>query len=112
MAEERGNGHGNGGDPVVTAIHELTAEVRTLHVGQRETNARLESVEQVLRGHGRQLGEVVDRLARLEGEVHEGFADLGQKIESAAERDRHLEESVQQLGERVARLEAQATPSR
>ena len=81
MAEEQGNGRGNGKDPVVAAIHELTGEVRTI-------NTRLESVEQVLRGHGRQLGEVVERLNRVEtgladlrGEVHEGFAGLGQKFE-------------------------------
>lgn len=112
MAGEEGNGRGNGKDPVVAAIHELTGEVRTI-------NTRLESVEQVLRGHTRQLGEVVDRLGRVEGrlehvetgladlrgEVHEGFASLGAKIESAATRDRRLEDGLQQLGERVARLE-------
>ncbi len=102
MAQRRSNGGGSGEDAVVGAIHELTAEVRTLHAGQNETNARLESVEQVLRGHGRQLSELANGLselanglADLRGEVHEGFAELGQKIESAAERASHLEKSVQ-----------------
>jgi ABC-type transporter Mla subunit MlaD len=126
MAEENGNGRGNGKDPVVEAIHELTGEVRTV-------NTRLESVEQVLRGHGRQLGEVVERLDRVEGvagevverldrvetgladlrgEVHEGFAGLGQKLDSATARDRRLEDGLQQLGERVARLEGRDPESR
>jgi ABC-type transporter Mla subunit MlaD len=111
---KRGNGndHGNGKDPVVAGLDAVVAELRGL---RDDTNARFESVEQVLRGHTRQLGEVVDRLGRVEtgladlrGEVHEGFAELGDKIESAADRDRHLETSVQQLGERVARLEARS----
>ncbi len=126
MGGDEGIGRGNGKDPVVAAIHELTAEVHKLQHGQGETNSHLEAVEQVLRGHTRQLGEVVDRLGRVEGrlerveehlghldsglaglraEVHEGFAELGEKIESAASRDRRLEDGLQQLGERVARLE-------
>ena len=143
-----GNGHGNGKDPVVTAIHELTAELRTtraewraeLHGLRLETaegfaksNARFESIEQVLRGHGRQLealhagqaeirdearqtnarlAKVEDGLAGLRAEVHEGFAELGQKITSAAERDRHLEGDLRTLGERVARLEARVPETR
>jgi hypothetical protein len=55
---------------------------------------------------------VVGRLTRVEGEVHEGFAELGEKIESAADRDRHLEDSVRDLGERVARLERRNPESR
>ena len=119
-----GNGHANGKDPVVTAIHELTAEVVGMRGELIVTNTRLESVEQVLRGHGRQLealhagqaetnaclAKVEDGLADLRAEVHEGFAELGSKIVSAAERDRHLEEDVRELGERVARLEARSSP--
>jgi DNA repair ATPase RecN len=90
MRGKRGNGS-NGDDPVVAAIHELTVEVRTV-------NSRLESVEQVLRGHGRQLGEVVDRLGRVEDRL-DNIRDV------AGERYRSLEE-------RVARLEAGQRTSR
>jgi hypothetical protein len=70
----------------------VVAELRGLRA---DTNTRVESVEQVLRGHSRELSEVVDRLGRVEGgltdlrgKVHEGFAELGEKIDSAADRDR------------------------
>jgi predicted nucleic acid-binding Zn-ribbon protein len=58
------------------------------------------------------IDEVRSGLDGLRGEVHEGFAELGQKIDSAADRDRHLEQSVQQLGERVAKLEARSPEPR
>jgi ABC-type transporter Mla subunit MlaD len=119
MAEENGNGRGNGKDPVVAAVQDVAARVHEVVAELRVTNTRLDSVEQVLRGHGRQLGEVVERLDRVEtgladlrGEVHEGFAGLGQKFESAAARDRRLEDGLQQLGERVARLEGRDPESR
>jgi BMFP domain-containing protein YqiC len=62
----------------------------------RETNAKLGKLET----------EVRAGFADLRAEIHEGFADVGQKLDSAADRDRHLEDRVQQLGDRVARLEA------
>ena len=106
MAARRGNG--NGSDPVVTAIHELTAVVRELQVGQS-------AIEQVLRGHGRQLEALHSGLAGLKGELqavkgelHEGFAELGAKIESAAARDRSLEAHVDRLDERLTRLEGRS----
>lgn len=99
MAKRSGNGNGhkgNGADPVVTAIHELTSRVverlEALETGQR-------GIEQVLRGHGEQLKALHQGLSDLRGDVHEGFAELGSKIVSAVERDRRLEE-------RVAKLEA------
>jgi chromosome segregation ATPase len=96
-----GNGHGNGKDPVVNAIHELTAEVRTLQRGQEQTNARLESVEQVLRGHGRQLGEVVDRLGRVEVRLERVEDRLDNIRDLAGERYRALEERVARIEERL-----------
>ena len=89
----------------MTAVHELSAVVRELHAGQREGNARLEAVEQVLRGHGRQLAEVNERLGRVEGRLEttlerlEGIGDL------AVGHCRSLEE-------RVAKLEARASETR
>jgi hypothetical protein len=62
-------------------------------------------VEQVLRGHGRQLGDLASGLIDFRAEVHEGVTGLVQKIESAAARDRRLEDGLHQLGERIARLE-------
>ena len=117
MAKKSGNGHkGNGKDPVVTALHELTAEVRGMReelTGLRtDTNARFGSLEQVLRGHGRQLEALHEGLADLRGELHEGFIDLGSKIVSAVERDRRLESDVRGLGERVARIEARLPETR
>jgi DNA repair ATPase RecN len=105
MAGKRGNGS-NGQGPVVEAVHELTAEVRTLHVGQSETNARLESVEQVLRGHGRQLGEVVDRLGRVEVRLEHVEGHL-ERVEDRLENIRDIAgERYRSLEERVEKLEA------
>ncbi len=124
MAE---SGQENGQNATVAVLHEVVAELRGLRA---DTNTRFESVEQVLRGHSRQLEEVVGRLGRMDerlgsmdgrlgrveghlermevrlgrvengladlrAEVHEGFAELGAKIDSAADRDRHLEEKIQ-----------------
>jgi hypothetical protein len=103
MAE---SGQENGQNATVAVLHEVVAELRGLRA---DTNTRFESVEQVLRAHSRQLEEVVGRLGSMDGrlgrvengladlraEVHEGFAELGAKIESAADRDRHLEEKIQ-----------------
>jgi DNA repair ATPase RecN len=96
---KRGNGHSNGSEPVVTAIHELTAAVRTLQVGQ-------ESIEQVLRGHTRQLGEVVDRLGRVEGRLERVEGHL-ERVEVRLENIRDLAgDRYRSLEERVAKLEA------
>jgi uncharacterized protein (DUF3084 family) len=123
MAAKRGNGNGGSSDPVVKALHEVVAEVHVVASELRGTNARLDQVttrldrvEQVLvetRQEQRAgFAELRGGLEDLRGEVHEGFAKLGQKIDSAADRDRHLEQSVQQLGERVAKLEARSADPR
>ncbi len=120
MAQQRGNGGGNGQDPMLKALHDVVAEVRGMALELRglrtDTNARFERVETVLletRHDLRDLrAEVHTGFADLRSEVNEGFAELGQKIDSAADRDRHLEDRVQQLGDRVARLEARNPESR
>ncbi len=119
MAGKRrsGNGHGNGKDLALEALHEVVAELRGFradsnarlgsleaHTGSMEIHmgaidARLESVEQVLRGHGRQLGEVVDRLGRVEVGLERVEVRLENIRDLAGERYRSLEE-------RVAKLEA------
>ncbi len=102
MAKKNGNGRGNGKDPVVTAIHELTSKVverlAALEVGQK-------GIEQILRGHGRQLealhagqAETTARLGRLVGRFHN-------LLHRARARDRRLEE-------RVAKLEAREPETR
>jgi hypothetical protein len=109
MAKKSGNGHGNGKDPVVTAIHELTAELRGFRA---DSNARFEAVEQVLRGHGRQLGEVVDRLGRVEVRLEHVEERLDNIRDFAGERYREQGEALRTLAERVARLEARAPDTR
>ena len=99
MAKKSGNGH----DPVVTAIHELTAVVRELQAGQG-------AIEQVLRGHGKQLEA-----------LHGGLADVRAELHTLNGRMEHVETTlldtradmralagprVQNLEERVAKLEA------
>ncbi len=84
---------------LVETRQEMRAGFAELRGGLDEVRGGLDEV----RGG---IDEVRSGLDGLRGEVHEGFAELGQKIESAADRDRHLAQSVQQLGERVARLEA------
>ena len=95
---------------MVKALHEVVAEVQIVATELRGTNARLEQVTSRLDRVEQVLIETRQEqragFAELRGEVHEGFAELGQKIDSAADRDRHLEQSVQELGERVAALEA------
>ncbi len=96
MAE---SGQENGQSATVAVLHEVVAELRGLRADTNSRfesmDTRFESIEQVLRGQARQLGEVVAGVADLRAEVHEGFAELGEKIESAAARDRHLEEKIQ-----------------
>ncbi|MHB8420596.1 MAG: hypothetical protein ACYDCL_21185 [Myxococcales bacterium] len=106
MAKKNGNGHkGNGAEPVVTAIHELTDVVRELQAGQK-------GIEQILRGHGRQLEALhagqAETNARLD-QTNARLDRLGDRfdnlLERASERDRRLEDDVRGLGERLARLE-------
>jgi chromosome segregation ATPase len=93
-------------------LGKVEAGVAELRVGLDGVSRGLDGVREDLDGVREDLEGVRGGLADLRGEVHEGFADLGQKIESAADRDRHLEQSVQQLGERVARLEARSPEPR
>ncbi len=118
MAKKSGNGHSNGkaadlGD-VVAELRRLGEGLALLQVttaeGFAKSNARLERLEEVSLDNRRGLREVREELANVRGEVHEGFADLGQKIVSAAERDSRLEGYVRALAERVARLESARTP--
>ncbi len=119
MAGKRrsGDGHGNGKDLALEALHEVVAELRgfradsnarlgSLEARMESTNERLESVEQVLRGHGRQLGEVVDRLGRVEGRLERVEGHL-ERVEVRLENIRDLAgERYRSLEERVAKLEA------
>lgn len=92
MAKKSGNGHGNDADATLADVV-----------------AELHGIGQILRGHGRQLTEVVGRLTKLEVTTAEGFADLRGRfdnlLERASERDRRLEE-------RVAKLEARLPETR
>ncbi len=134
MAPKRGNGSGSSSDPILEALHQVVAEGHVVATGVhvvatelRGTNSRLERVEDALTSRLDRVEKVLIEtrqeqragfaelrggLDDLRGEVHEGFAELGQKIDSAATRDRHLEHSVRQLGERVAKLEARSPEPR
>ena len=123
MAKKSGNGH----DPVVTAIHELTARVverlSALETGQA-------AIEQLLRGHGRQLealhtgqketnarlAKVEDGLSDVRDELHGGLGKVSDRLDNirdfAGERYREQGEGLRSLGERVAKLEARVPETR
>jgi X-X-X-Leu-X-X-Gly heptad repeat protein len=120
MPKKGGNGHGNGSNPVVGGLQEVVAELRGFRA---DSNARFESVEQVLRGHAVQLGQlrdglgqlrdglgqVRDGLGQLRDETRAGFADVRQELEKVNGRLDGIRdlagESYRALEKRVARLE-------
>ena len=113
MAKKNGNGPANGKDPVVTAIHELTAEV----------SARFGAVEQVLRGHSEQIRALREEARALREETRVGLAEVRGELhtlngrfanvqEFTGDLYREQKEEVRRLGERVAKLEARTTEPR
>ncbi len=113
MAGKRGNGGSNGNDPILTALHEVVAELRG-------TNVRLERVEGVLLETRQEQRETNFRLGKVEERLETTNARLGQveeRIETTNARLGRVEERLENirdlaggqyrlLEERVAKLEA------
>ena len=112
MATKRGNGNGRGGKTEDAMLEVLKAIHQSVETSRAELRAELQGVRGEVRQTNVRLAKLEAGFADLRGELHEGFADLGSKIDSSAARDRHLEEHVRELGERVAKLEARTSETR
>ncbi len=108
MAGKRGNGGGNGKDPmlaalhsVVTEVHGLAAKVTDVVAELKGTNVRLERVEVVLLETRHEQRETNARLGRVEERIETTNA----RLETTNARLGRVEERLETTNARLGRVE-------